>query len=309
MYKLGNIPSIKDDISEIADFLEIKCLFSEEGIFSIESAKNALSVESDELHFEGIDDDDDRTYNRLMEVFAELKQRKNDCNDFYPFIINNDLISFNNDCKEEIAQIYKYLLFATRANMKNDRLFGEGKDATLIFEILSQYICKSYFGNKSISMVFGTATEMTFKDKVKELIKQLNYKSEVKEPVGSNGKRKDGKLDVIVWNPFKDKRDSMLIGMAQCKTGTHWDDTLTQLQPSNFFRNYMYYSPIAEPVRLFFITESLAVSEQWEERARNAGILFDRQRIMSLLPQEIDKKLLIDIEEWNTHITQVYNPQ
>lgn len=307
MYKLGNIPSIKDDISEIADFIEIKCLFSEEGVFSIESAKSALSVESDELYFEGIDDDDDRTYNRLMEVFAELKQRKKDCNDLYPFIIDNDLISFNKECNEQIKEIYKYLLFATRANMRDYRLFGEGKDATLIFEVLSQYICESYFGSQSVSMVFGTAAGMTFKDKVKELIIKLNYKSEVREPVGSNGKRKDGKLDVIVWNPFKDKRDSMLIGMAQCKTGTHWDETLTQLQPSSFFRNYMYYSPITDPVRLFFITESVAINEQWEERARNAGILFDRQRIMSLLPQDIDNHLLKDIAEWNTYISQVYN--
>ena len=307
MFKLGNIPSIKDDISEIADFIEIKCLFSEERIFSIESAKSALSVESDELHFEGIDDDDDRTYNRLMEVFAELKQRKKDCNDFYPFVINDDLISYNNECGQQIEEIYKYLLFATRANMRDDRHFGEGKDSALIFEVLSQYICESYFGNQSISMVFGTASEMTFKEKIKELIVKLNFKSEVREPVGGNGKRKDGKLDVIVWNPFKDKRDSMLIGMAQCKTGTHWDETLTQLQPSNFFRNYMYYYPIADPIRLFFITEAVAITEQWEERARNAGILFDRQRIMSLLPLNIDEHLLNNIKEWNTLIIQKYN--
>ena len=308
MYKLGNIPSIKDEISEIADFIEIKCFFSEEGYFSLESAKSALSIESDELYFEGIDDDDDRTYHRLMEVFAELKQRKKDCNNLYPFIIDNSLVSINNECNKQITEIYKYLLFATRANMRDDRHFGEGKDAALIFEVLSQYICESYFGNRSVSMVFGTATGMVFKDKVKELIEKLNYKSEVKEPVGSNGKRKDGKLDVIVWNPFKDKRDSMLIGMAQCKTGTHWDETLTQLQPSNFFRNYMYYSPIADPVRLFFITESVAINEEWEERARDAGILFDRQRIMSFLPQNIDNHLMQDIIEWNSYITQVYNP-
>lgn len=307
MYKLGNIPSIKDDISEIADFIEIKCLFSEEGVFSIESARSTLSVESDELFFEGIDDDDDRTYNRLMEVFAELKQRKKDCNDLYPFNINNDLISFNKECNEQITEIYKYLLFATRANMRDYRLFGNGKDAALIFEVLSQYICESYFGSQSVSMVFGTAADMSFKDKVKELITRLNFKSEVREPIGSNGKKKDAKLDVIVWNPFKDKRDSMLIGMAQCKTGTHWDSTLTQLQPSSFFKNYMYYFPIVDPVRLFFITEAIAISEQWEEKVRDAGILFDRQRIMSLLPQDIDKHLLKDIAEWNTYISQVYN--
>ena len=309
MYKLGNIPSIKDDISEIADFIEIKCLFSDEGLYSIESAKSALSVESDELHFEGIDDDDDKIYNRLMEVFAELKQRKRDCNNFYPFNIDNNLISFNNECKEQITEIYKYLLFATRANMRDDRHFGEGKDAALIFEMLSQYICESYFGNQSTSMVFGTAAGIAFNDKVRRLMEKLNYKSEVKIPIGSSGKRKDGKLDVIVWNPFKDKRDSMLIGMAQCKTGTHWDETLTQLQPSNFFRNYMSYIPIADPVRLFFITESVAINEQWEERARDAGILFDRQRIMSLLPQEIDQDLLKDLIGWNAYITQMYKPK
>ena len=69
----------------------------------------------------------------------------------------------------------------------------------------------------------------------------------------------------------------------------------------------MYYYPIADPIRLFFITEAVAITEQWEERARNAGILFDRQRIMSLLPLNIDEHLLNNIKEWNTLIIQKYN--
>lgn len=307
MYKLGSIPSIKDDISEIADFIEIKCLFNVEKAFSIESAKSVLSVASDELNFDGIEDDDDRTYDRLLEVFAELAQRKYDCNNLYPFIIKNDLLSVNEECSQQVTEIYKYLLLATRAHMNKDRLFGQGKDATLLFEKLSKIICESYFGHKSNAIVFGTAAGAAFKGKVKDLISRLNYKSEVKEPEGSNHRQKDAKLDVVVWNPFKDKRDSMLIGMAQCKTGTSWEDQLPQLQPSNFFKNYMYYQPIVDPIRLFFITESVAINEQWEERARTAGILFDRRRIMSLLSQDMDSQILNDITEWNTHITQVYD--
>ena len=69
----------------------------------------------------------------------------------------------------------------------------------------------------------------------------------------------------------------------------------------------MYYYPIADPVRLFFITEAVAITELWEERARNAGILFDRQRIMSLLPLNINEHLLKDIKDWNTIIIQKYN--
>lgn len=303
-YKIDSIPSITGDISELADFIEIQCLSSEEGRYSLESAKSFFCKESDEMDFDGVEDDDDRIREKLTLVFGELARREQDCSGHYPFVIQGSyLLETNSHCGELIRDVYKYLLYATRVNMRQNRRFGEGgKDASLLFEKLSRNICECYFGSGAKSMVFGTSENKSFKDKVIELLQRLNYRATYKDPIGSNGHQKDAGVDVVVWNPFYDKKDSMLIGFAQCKTGTSWDVMAPTLNPVDFFRNYSTYQPTSDPIKMFFVSEAISESEQWEERTRKTGILFDRVRIMSLLPTELDSEIIADIREWNSII-------
>lgn len=307
MYQLGNVPSREDNLSEIADFIELKCLFSTGGI-SLESIRKAMAVESDELNFDGINDDDDKLYNRLDEVYAELERRKIECNNHYPFTIRETLVEVDSNCPELIKDYYLYLLLATRANMRDDRFFTR-IDATLLFEQVSELVVKSYFGDKAKTMIMGTSTGNAFRDKVTSLLRNLKMSGTFRSPVGSTGRQKDGKLDIVVWLPFTDERDSMFIGFGQCKTGTSWDDKLTELQPSSFFANYTNYTPIHIPSRLFFIADSISIAqEKWEERARNAGILFDRRRIMEYLPYtQMPDDLTTSIRVWNASIIQKYS--
>ena len=47
--------------------------------------------------------------------------------------------------------------------------------------------------------------------------------------------------------------------------------------------------------------------EKWEERAKMAGILFDRRRIMEFLPfDKIPDGLINDMNEWNNLILHKY---
>lgn len=86
MYSLGNIPSTRDHLSDIADFIEIKCFTSVSNSCSLEEVRRIMSIESDEQNFEGINDDDDTLYTRLGEVFNELKRRKDECANHYPLL-------------------------------------------------------------------------------------------------------------------------------------------------------------------------------------------------------------------------------
>ncbi|MCH3994299.1 MAG: hypothetical protein LKE54_04480 [Prevotella sp.] len=309
MYQLGNIPTINDNLSEIADFIELKCFFSSGESFSLESARKIMAIESDEFSYDGVNDNDDNLYNKLTEVFAELKRRLNDCGGHYPFEIKDDtLLEIDSECSSEVKDCYLYLLFATRANMNKDNGFGSPKKyATLLFEKLSELVAQSYFGNRSKTMVFGTSEGMNFKSKVEKMFDCLNFNAHMHEPQGSTGQQKDGKLDILVWTPFSDCRDSMFIGFGQCKTGTSWEDKLSELQPSNFFGNYSDYTPIHPPARLFFLADSISeAKEKWEERTRSAGIMFDRRRIMEFLPQKLPENLFSDIRSWNLYIKQKY---
>lgn len=308
MYSLGNVPGTKDHLSDIADFIELKCFTSVSHSCSLEEVRRIMSIESDEQHFEGINDDDDTLYTRLGEVFNELKRRKDECANHYPFTVSDFLIELNPDCPYKIKDSYLYLLLATRANMRDDRLYGNNKDATLLFEQLSELVIKSYFGSQAKTFLFGTSAGSNFQEKVENLLSALKTQERFRQPIGSNGRQKDGKLDLVVWIPFSDARDSMFIGFGQCKTGTSWDDKLTELQPSVFLDCYTSYRPIHAPSRIFFIADSISIAqEKWEERAKMAGILFDRRRIMEFLPfDKIPNGLTNDMNEWSNFILRKY---
>lgn len=305
MYKLGTVPSASANISELADFLEVQCLFSDEALYSISSARSVLSIESDECKNNGIESEDDYILRKLEDTLNEIENRSRRSNNKYPFTTEGYTIKLKPE-KDLFYFVYTYLLLATRINMGTERILN-GIDGALLFEELSENVAKSYFGNNSKSIVFGTSAReaQTFRYKIQHLLKTLNEGGCFKVPEGSSGKQNDGKLDVIVWKPFIDGRGGKLIGLGQCKTGTSWRGTLGQLQPSVFFGSYTTCRPFHEPIRLFFIAESC--TDSWEEIARTAGILFDRCRFMDYFSGDIPDSLLENIQVWVNSAIDKYN--
>ncbi len=306
MYKLGTTPLSKQPSkTELADFLEVKCLFSEAKMYSINSAKSAIGMSSDEELIAGAESEEDRILTKLEDALSEINNRIRRCGKNYPFFVDHNTIRMHHE-SDVIKQIYTYLLLATRANMTNDKI-QSGVDGTLLFEELSEIIAKKYFGENARTLIFGTSKSDTgaFKAKIEDLLKGLNESGSFKDPEGSLGKQKDGKLDIVVWKPFSDERQAKLIGFGQCKTGTSWQSTITQLQPSTFMSCYTTCTLYTDPVRLFFIADSCL--EGWEEYARNAGILFDRCRLMDFLPKTVETTLFERIIRWTNDIIIKYS--
>ena len=152
--------------------------------------------------------------------------------------------------------------------------------------------------------MFGTAVSGTFRNKIDKLIENLHLDFQFKSPFGSTGRQKDGKLDIVAWIPFADRKDGQLIAFGQCKTGDNWENKLTELDPISFFKSYCTGSPYADVIRLFFVAESFGIYK-WEERCNSGGILFDRTRIMEYLPSQIDSELLERIKKWNVEVLAV----
>ncbi len=298
---LLRVPGATSNISDIADFLEAKCILSEEKSYSINSARSVMSIESDELNSDGINDDDSRLLDRLEEALSEIEQRNARCNNKYPFLVEYNKVMVKQNAVRLYYDVYVYMLFATMWNMGRKRIMG-GIDGALLFEELSEKIAKSYFGANAKSLIFGTGAQErdTFRHKIESLLEALNEGGSFKEPEGSTGRQNDGKLDVVVWKPFSDNRGNKLIGMGQCKTGTSWEDMVTQLQPSAFFGSYCSMIPYVDPIRMFFVAASCR--EKWEELSRKGGLFFDRCRIMDYLPDSMDESLLNRIQRWFAEI-------
>jgi hypothetical protein len=107
---------------------------------------------------------------------------------------------------------------------------------------------------------------------------------------------KDGGLDAVAWVPFADSLPGQLIVFAQCKTGTSWRDSTTQLQPGDFIRMWIDGNVLVIPLKAFCVSEAVDRS-RWEEYSISAGILFDRCRLVEF-SGGISDETISEIRTW-----------
>lgn len=308
MYKIPDVPSPGADIHEIADFIEIECFKNK--IISAREIFSSMDKFDDHQYSGGVPEDEELEPT-IEDTFNEIDRRFGFCGSRYPFKVDavGHVVTFNREVDEIVHEVYAFLLFATRLDMKDHRK-QNNIDGALLFEELSEYVGKHYFGERTDSFLFGTAcSESNFETKIKSLIKRLRegegFKNRNETSPNTN---KDDDLDVVVWKGFSDGYPGKLIGFGQCKTGTYWKNQLKILQPLSFCSKWFSDMPPVPPVRLFFISECI-LRNRWYEHAAEGGILFDRCRIMDYLPvNEIRKdapSFLSKIKAWNKTVVEI----
>lgn len=289
-----NIDDINHTVFELADYLEYKSIINESNTCSLGELRAMLSAPDDEIDISGTEEGDDKVINKLQEALSRCSIRLSEYSN-YPFPINHNSIS----CiltLEDNNLFYIFLLLVNRLDMQKERVQRE-LDATKLFERLCRIVTKNYFGEHSICEIFGTSVNGSFEDKVEDILNKLHIQGDFRKPLGSTGQQKDGGVDLIAWIPFKDSKDSQLIALGQCKTGSNWEQMMKRVA---FFQNYSTAQPFMEPIHMFFVAEDLGIYK-WEERSRSCGIIFDRKRIMEFLPsniKEVDAPLFNDVKIW-----------
>ncbi len=291
----------------VADFLELECIRTNSGVSSL-SYRSLLSISDDEMNNDGIESSDDASVDLLDYAIGECYNRSLCCPNLYPFETGNSSLELKTIVSWH-KEIYTFLLLTTRLNMNSQRVQA-GYDGTLLFEELCALVAKEYFGEHAQVRVFGTSVRGTFMDKVTNLLNLLSISAQFRRPHGSTGNEKDGSLDIVAWIPFADKKDSQMIALGQCKTGSNWESKLDELSVKDFFENYTTKTPYSIPQKMFFVTESFG-DYKWEWRCSKANIMFDRTRIMEYLPLQMDMVLLEKIIKWNQSalncVDQIFN--
>ncbi len=111
---------------------------------------------------------------------------------------------------------------------------------------------------------------------------------------------KDRGVDVIAWKPFQEHvtgehRSGQLVILAQCAAGKNWREKTTEL-PYPSWTQYIHWA--CDPLQGFAVPQVIT-DDLWHEISRESGILFDRIRIVNLLPDGVqDADLRNDIEKW-----------
>lgn len=307
MFKLPDgIPSIRTSAQDWADYAEYLA-WQKGGIaVSLLNLVKAPLMISDEIDVEGIEDDTDRFANKADEITAEIKYRSQICNGRYPFqLVNQDYGICYSPNDEHGDLIYRYLLMSTRVNMSNNRVHA-GIDGALLFERLCTVVTKKFFGDNAQTDTLGTSKSSLggFRTKLSELVKKLGEGGKIHPNPGHVPQ--DEKVDIVVWKGFTDKQPSQMIAFGQCKTGTSWVNRLSELNTDSFCGIWFTRQPVLTPIRMFFCAQYFP-REIWYVRAKEAGLVFDRFRVIDYMPDDIDEELLQDIRVWTDAAFDAYN--
>lgn len=296
-YKIPNLPSAKSYIEEKADFWEVQAIINEGSYYSQMEITRVISKELDEINHDGIMSEDDYLDDSILDVYKELTEREKSTVYKYPFDFGRSSIRLKNG-DSEFKSVYLFLLLCTRFSMnKSTNKVQNGIDATLLFEDLCATIAKNYFGKNSESYVFGTATKGNFESKIKTLISYLGEGDGFKNSNNNIPTKNDDGIDVVVWKHFKDQRIGKLIGFAQCKTGTSWQDEIKKLNPNHFCENWLYEKPVFPPIPIVFICDTLNLERNYVTDQRGL-LIFNRFRIMEYLPDNLPEDIIQKIRRW-----------
>lgn len=132
--------------------------------------------------------------------------------------------------------------------------------------------------------------ESLIKRRVRGLAGTLNERF-VEEP---HSRFNDRGVDVVGWIPFADKRSSQVVILTQCAAGHNWKNKLSV--PWEAWCQYIHwgYNPL-----IAFSVPCIITERDWHESSTDKGLLFDRARIVNLLPKRVpDKKLEKDLVSW-----------
>lgn len=298
MFKLPDLPSPQAECHELADFAEL--LAWDKGSVSAREIEAYLGRLSENDHSSGCDDNDDETADEIDEVMNEIERRAAACGGGYPFMLELEgtVLRHAPKNRDHRSHIYHYLLLSTRLNMTNDRVHADINGTDLLEEIAAEAL-RCYLGQqRARSIIFGTSVKGTFEDKVNRLCRELGEGGGFRSLDKASTDANDDKLDTVSWVPFADKSRSQIVIFGQCKTGSNWRGTLTQLQPMGFIKRWMLEPYLHDPLRALCVAEAVNRSH-WNGICLYAGILFDRCRIVDFC-EKPGPELLRKIKKWST---------
>lgn len=297
-----------DQPIEIADFWELLALRATSHSAGLANVRAAIAQHA-EVDADADAEDDIAEENRLDFAIREIQERAAICGEaHYPFNLaaaSDRVLEFKSLADNKGFWLYCFLLLTTRMNMKERQILA-GVNAPLLFEEICEVALKCLGGARAQVHRFGTsAGGVNFAERLKEFFQKFDeYPLRTDREIPKNGG--DDGLDLAFWNKFSWQSATRwrpeagsprgkLIVLAQCKTGTSWDDAdLNRLQPETFFDSWMQRQPRGQTNRAFM--SACRVEPQDLEDYQQDCLFFDRCRIVDYaaedLPDDVFKRLV-----------------
>lgn len=269
--------------SEGADQVELEALRSGDAAIDVgadddqisgvlnDSAVDAMPLDEFELRRDDLARDD-----IVGPIHKELRRRACLLKRAYPF--NVEGASLVHDYRRR-STIYEFLLTAS-ISVRGPLL----QNATRLFERVATRLIQSYFGKNAKSMHFGWPRNpnSSFQDAAQELNERTGewlWGPDADLDQNSAKDIKDEGCDFVVWLDASDKRHiGQLFILGQCACGNNWQDKWRDLKVETLKR-WFNPPPLVDPVKSF-ATPRHVVDDVLREASREAGLVFDRSRLV-----------------------------
>lgn len=207
-----------------------------------------------------------------------------------PFDISEDTIEARSDvdASNEYLACLLLSLFGVR---------GVTRNPAKLFERITSKAVEMYLSGRAVVFGWPSPPESDSADeesqiarKIKKVAEDLGERFAESPPARFN----DRGVDVIGWIPFLDRRSSQLVLLVQCYAGQ--DVTGKVSVPLASWYQYIHWA--CNPIRGFAVPRVMRPID-WHEASTDQGLLFDRPRIMSLIPRDTyDPELAEELTVW-----------
>jgi len=305
------VPSVSHDRVELADWIELEAIQSEDGASSfveftrqIHMTGSTDAMDGDMDQPDPVDVGGEQSEQVALDAWAEIERRQKACggdDGSYPFDVTAGSIVLKQGWQESP---YVFQLLLTQFGLKAGPI---GTFPERLFEHLAALAASNYLGGNSNGARFycfgfprpdGTG----FVTALNALCQQMHV-GRVRLDDPKIKLEKDSHLDVVAWRPFRDNQSSQLVLFGQCGVGDNWGrEKLVELQPRNFREKWLADGFYPEPVRMFFVPRCVE-QRDWRTTSIDGGIIFDRCRITEIVgnPDDEERKAR---RKWSVHVVR-----
>lgn len=235
---------------------------------------------------------DDELEIQLDMLLSEVDRRKKRAEAIYPFAWSESGLSRTRDVDEAP---YEFLLWlAVSPHYRQQKAYGEIEE---LFDNLVKQALIEYLGPNALGARFGSPASGErpggFPSALKWLAGQLGLQTGAAKP---RRQLKDGGVDVVVWNPFRDQRTGFVVILCQCTVAYDWTPKAKDIVAGNW-NGWIDFGrdPLTAIAVPFAVPHGF---DQWDELRRTVNIILDRMRIAELIDiNAVDD--LAAIQAWN----------
>lgn len=289
-------PVISSRTSEVADWVEWVA-------WQFENEYSLVDLMGEITRGGGLDSEEaldpktkDEIEVKAHDAFAEIEYRQVAAGESYPFVTDGGRIEFR-DSKE--GSVYLFLLMLSSLGKDGAPACRNGAE---LFEEVCTFAAEDYLGGVGIKFGFPRRNLLPpgFLDALNAVCstRMLGEGGPARrDHVSARGK--DGRLDLIAWRHFPDRRPGKAILLGQCASGHRETSTkLLALNPVAFQDEYLERHWESKPLTAFFFPWSEPDAEVWRHRTSQAGILFDRCRISYHAARGMPDDLVYECRKW-----------